>query len=69
MQLVLDSMNITIFMYTNIVDYSELFEHLEKMLMRDILKVLESENVKMAYPGQNVYVHQVDDEYNVERTE
>lgn len=60
----LDSMNITIFMYTNIINYTEFLIFKEKV-NEDILKVLESENIKMAYPGQNVYVHQVNDEYNV----
>ena len=57
----LDSMNITVFMYTNIINYTEFLIFKEKV-NEDILKVLESENIKMAYPGQNVYVHNVDDE-------
>ena len=56
----LDSMNIIIYMYTNIVDYSNYLAFRENV-NESILKVLESENVKMAYPGQNVYVHKVDD--------
>ena len=61
----LDSMNIIIYMYTNLVDYSSYLAFREKV-NEDILKVLESENIKMAYPGQNVYVHRVDDEEKIE---
>ena len=57
----LDSMNIIIYMYTNIIDYGNYLAFREKV-NEDILKVLESENLKMAYPGQNVYVHRVDED-------
>lgn len=57
----LDSMNIVIYMYTDIVNYAD-YLVFRQGVNEQILKVLESENVKMAYPGQNVYVHQVEDE-------
>lgn len=57
----LDAINIIIYMYTDIIAYAEYLEFRERV-NKDILKVLESENVKMAYPGQNVYVHHVEDE-------
>ena len=47
--------NINIYMYTSIVDYGE-FLKFKQRVNQDILKVLESEGVKMAYPGQNVYL-------------
>lgn len=56
----LDNINIIIYMYTDIIAYTEYLAFKEKV-NEDILKVLESEEIKMAYPGQNVYVHQVDD--------
>ena len=56
----LDSMNVIIYMYTNIVNYAD-YLVFRQGVNEQILKVLESENVKMAYPGQNVYVHQVED--------
>ena len=52
----LDSMNITVYMYTDILDYTQYLKFRQK-INEQILKVLEQENVKMAYPGQNVYVH------------
>ena len=54
----LDAINILIYMYTDIVDYAEYLIFRENV-NKEILKVLESENVKMAYPGQNVYIHQI----------
>ena len=54
----LDAINILIYMYTDIIDYAEYLIFRENV-NKEILKVLESENVKMAYPGQNVYIHQI----------
>ena len=54
----LDSVNINIYMYTNIINFVDFLNFKEKV-NEDILKVLESENIKMAYPGQNVYVHNI----------
>lgn len=56
----LDSMNVVIYMYTDIVNYAD-YLVFRQGVNEQVLKVLESENVKMAYPGQNVYVHQVED--------
>ena len=56
-----DGINLIIYMYTDIVAYGDYLSFREKV-NEDILKVLESENVKIAYPGQNVYVHQVEEE-------
>ena len=58
----LDAINIIIYMYTDIVAYADYLAFREKV-NKQILKVLESENVKIAYPGQNVYVHHVEDEH------
>ena len=52
----IDSMNIVVYMYTDILDYTQYLVFRQK-INEQILKVLENENVKMAYPGQNVYVH------------
>lgn len=57
----LDSINIIVYMYTDIIDYAAYLAFREDV-NEDILKILESENTKLAYPGQNVYVHQVEDE-------
>lgn len=64
----LDSVNINIYMYTNIINFVDFLNFKEKV-NEDILKVLESENIKMAYPGQNVYVHNVDEMKEAEKQE
>ena len=56
----LDAVNINIYMYTNIIAYGNYLVFREK-INENILKVLESENVSIAYPGQNVYVHQAEE--------
>lgn len=53
--ILLDGVNINIYMYTNIIDYVEFLEF-KQNVNSQILKILESENVKLAYPGQNVYL-------------
>ena len=60
----LDGVNINIYMYTDIVVYAEYLSFRESV-NEQILKVLESENVKIAYPGQNVYVHNVEDDEKI----
>lgn len=47
--------NIFIYLYTEIIDYVEFLKFREEV-NNQILKVLESENVKLAYPTQNVYI-------------
>lgn len=56
----LDGVNINIYMYTDIVPYGDYLVFREKV-NKDILKIIESEKVNIAYPGQNVYVHKVED--------
>lgn len=54
-------MNLLIYMYTNNVQYID-YLGFRSRINEKILKVLESENIDIAYPGQNVYIHQVEDE-------
>lgn len=49
--------NILIYLYINTADYVKSLEARQSINMQ-ILKVLESENVKLAYPSQNIYVKQ-----------
>ena len=63
----LDGVNIYINMYTDIINYEEYLVFREEV-NEQVLKVLESENVKIAYPGQNVYVHQVEEEVQTVET-
>lgn len=55
--------NIYINMYTEIVNY-EKYLAFRQRVNGDILKILESEKVNIAYPGQNVYVHQIEKNEN-----
>lgn len=59
----LDGVNITIYMYTEIIGYNDYLAFRQKV-NEDIIKILEAEKVSIAYPGQNVYVHQVEEENN-----
>lgn len=59
----LDGVNITIYMYTEIIGYNDYLAFRQKV-NEDIMKILEAEKVSIAYPGQNVYVHQVEEENN-----
>lgn len=42
-------------MYTNILEYNKFLKFKQEINI-SILKVLESEQIKLAYPGRNVYV-------------
>lgn len=53
--IMIDGVNINIYMYTNIIDYIQFLEF-KQTVNEQILKVLESENIKLAYPGQNIYL-------------
>ena len=58
-----DGINLNIYMYTELVGYADYLKFREK-INEKILKVLESEQVSIAYPGQSVYVHQQEKEEN-----
>lgn len=65
-----EGINIIIYLYTSIVDYAEYLQF-RQLVNEQILKILESENVKLAYPGQNVYIMNADskeDEISGEKT-
>ena len=47
--------NINIYMYTTITALED-YLHFKQVVNDKILKVLESENVKVSYPGQNIYM-------------
>lgn len=50
-----DGINLQIYFFTEIIEYVPFLEFKQEV-NEQILKILESENVKIAYPGQNVYV-------------
>lgn len=54
-----DHIEISISMYTDIIEYNE-FLSFKQEINISILKVLESEKIKLAYPGRNVYVQKQD---------
>lgn len=53
--------NINIYLYTTLVDYGDYLQFRQD-INNQILRVLESEGVKLAYPGQNIYVINEEDE-------
>ena len=50
-----DSINILTYLYTNITNYDE-YMQLKNDINLDVKKLLETENIKLSYPTQNVYV-------------
>lgn len=58
-----EGINIIIYLYTSIVDYAEYLEF-RQLVNEQILKILESESVRLAYPGKNVYIMNTEEEKN-----
>lgn len=60
--------NIMIYMYTKITAY-EKYLNFKQEINEQILKVLESENMKLAYPGQNLYIMEAEPTSNINQKE
>lgn len=58
-----DGINIMGYLYTTIVEY-EKFLAFRQEINEQILKILESENVKLAYPSQNIYIMNSEENQN-----
>ncbi len=54
-----DSVNIFIYLYINTADYAEFLKFKTKANL-SVMKLLEDKGIKLAYPGQNVYVNNVE---------
>ncbi len=52
-----DGINIWIYLYTTNTVYDDYFKFKQK-INDCVLKVLEAENIKLAYPGRSVYLHE-----------
>ncbi len=50
-----EGINILIYLYTSAVPYEEFIEF-KNVVNKEIIKVLKSEEIKLAYPGNNVYI-------------
>lgn len=50
-----NGINITVAMYTNIVPFAE-FLKFKTRINREMVKILESEGIRLSYPGQSVYI-------------
>lgn len=50
-----DNIEISIVLYTSITEYNK-FLNIKQEININILKILETEGIKLAYPGRNVYV-------------
>lgn len=55
-----DGINIYIFLETPITDFKEYQKFCNKLNLT-ILNILETQNVKLAYPGQNIYIKNVEE--------
>ena len=55
-----DGINIYIYLETHIVDYAEYQKFCNKLNLT-ILNILETQGVKLAYPGQNVYIKGIEE--------
>ena len=55
-----DGIKIFIYMNTCKTDYNE-YETFKDTINLEIIKILESENVQLAYPGQNIYIKDMDE--------
>lgn len=54
-------LGIVIYFNTLKTDYTE-YEYLKDKVNLELIKILESENVKLAYTGQNIYINNLDEE-------
>lgn len=54
-----EGIKIEIYLNTPLIDYSA-YEILRDEINLEIMKILESENIKLAYPGQNIYINNTD---------
>lgn len=50
-----DNIEISIVLYTSITEYNK-FLNIKQEININILRILEAEGIKLAYPGRNVYV-------------
>lgn len=50
-----DNIEISIVLYTSITEYNK-FLNIKQEININILKILEAEGIRLAYPGRNVYV-------------
>ena len=55
-----DGININIYLETHIVNYTEYQKFCNKLNLT-ILNILETQGVKLAYPGQNIYIKNVEE--------
>ena len=58
-----DGVNINVYVETKIVNYAE-YQKLCNKLNLIMLNILETQQVKLAYPGQNIYIKSFEKEYN-----
>lgn len=55
-----DGIKILIYLHTSKTDYNE-YENFKDTINLELIKILESENIKLAYPGQNIYINAIDE--------
>ena len=50
-----NGMNINIYMYTSVIGYEE-FLNFKQNINLKIMKLLEEQNISLAYPSQDIYI-------------
>ena len=63
-----DEININIYLETNITTY-EAYQDFCNKLNLTLLNILETQGIKLAYPGQNIYIKNVEEGYQINKKE
>ena len=63
-----DGININIYLETNITAYGAYQDFCNKLNLT-LLNILETQGIKLAYPGQNIYIKNVEEGYQINKKE
>ena len=61
-----EGIKIEIYLNTPITDLTK-YEDFRDEINLELIKILESENVKLAYPGQNIYINTINPDENTKK--
>ena len=61
-----EGIKIEIYLNTPITDLTK-YEDFRDEINLELIKILESENVKLAYPGQNIYINTINTDENTKK--
>ena len=55
-----DGIKILIYLNTIKTDYTE-YEYFKDIINLELVKILESENIELAYPGKDIYINRIEE--------